>query len=209
MSLETIVGQQPAHVRMPGKEHAIEIVSFTLEPVRAGKYVDERRNRSRLIDFRLHADAQVLLRRQEMIHNVEAALAARPIDRGDVDKAPKLASLVVAQKRDDLHDVVADRGDRQLAVCNAIPRERACKRAGDGLAEFVEPIIHCGTSISARSCRCGGSSSAATTRRRAVPRRSAGSRERRYRPARCGHSRARPSRSSGNSRRRWRTSPWK
>src|SRR5205814_62803 len=82
-------------------------------------------------------------RRQEMIDNVEAALAAWPVDRGDVDEAPELAALVVAQKPDDLHDVMTDRADRQLAVCNEMARERICKRAGDGLAEFVEPIIHC------------------------------------------------------------------
>src|SRR5205807_7058745 len=140
-------------VRMAGKEHAVEIVSFTFKPVRAGKYANDRRNRCRLINLRLHADAQILLGRQEMIDNVEAALAAWPVDRGDVNEAPELAALVVAQKCDDLHDVVTDRADRQLAVCNAMPCDGACKRAGDGLAKFVKPIIHCVSSISARSCR--------------------------------------------------------
>src|SRR5262245_45930893 len=111
-----------------------------------------------LIDFHLHANAQVLLGRQEVIDNVEAALAARPVDSGNVDEAPELAPLVVAQKGSDLYDIAAHRADRQLAVGNAMPRDRACKGAGDGLAEFVEPIIHCASSISARSCRCGGSS---------------------------------------------------
>ena len=50
-----------------------------------------------LADLDLHADALVLVRRQQMIDDVEAALAAGPVDRGDVDEAHELAALVVAQ----------------------------------------------------------------------------------------------------------------
>ena len=59
----------------------------------------------------------------------------------------------------------------------------------------------------ARSCRCGGSSSGAEGCHRGAPRRSAGSRGRRCRPARRDRSRAPPSRNSGSSRRHWRRSP--
>src|SRR5260370_18368445 len=125
MAVEPVVGHQPAHVRMTGKEHAVEIVGFALEPVRARKYPDDRRNGCRLVAFHLHADGQVLLGRQGMINDVEAALAAGPFDRRDVNEAPELAELFVAQKRDDLHDVVTDRAERQLTVCNSMPRDRA------------------------------------------------------------------------------------
>src|SRR5437588_12459904 len=110
---------------MAGKEHAIEIVSFTFKPVRAGKYANDRRNRCRLINLRLHADAQILLGRQEMIDNVEAALAAWPVDRGDVNEAPELAALVVAQKWDDLQDYDTSRAELQYAVRSAMHSVRA------------------------------------------------------------------------------------
>src|SRR5215831_18676575 len=40
VALESVIGQQPAHVRMPGKEHAVEVVGFALEPVRAREHAD-------------------------------------------------------------------------------------------------------------------------------------------------------------------------
>src|SRR5262249_46115711 len=209
MALESVVGEQPAHVRMTGEEHAVEIVRFPFEPVGAGKHADDRGDRRPLIHLEFHPDAQVLLGRQQMIDDVEAAFAAGPVDRGNVDDAPELASFVVTQKRGELHNLARDRVDRQLSVGNAIADDRAWKRAGDGLAEFIEPIVHCTRPISARWCRYGGSSSAARGRRRAAPRPLAGSRARRYRPARCDRIRARPNRSSGNSPRRWRTNPWR
>ena len=43
-----------------------------------------------------------------MIDDVEAPFAPRPVDRGDVDDAPELAALVVAQEGGDLHDVAGD-----------------------------------------------------------------------------------------------------
>src|SRR5262249_19339048 len=42
VALESIVGEQPAHVRMAGEEHAVEIVGFALEPVGAGEDADDR-----------------------------------------------------------------------------------------------------------------------------------------------------------------------
>src|SRR5262245_32690093 len=92
MALEPVIGEQPAHVRVPGKEYPIEVVGFAFEPVGTGKDPDDRRDRRGLIDFDLHPNAQILLRRQQMIDDVEAPLAARPIDRSDVNDAPELAS---------------------------------------------------------------------------------------------------------------------
>src|SRR5438128_1048741 len=143
--------------------------------------------------------------REEMIDHVEAPLAPRPIDCGDIDDAAELTAIVVAQESRDVHDVARSCRDGELAVRDSVAGDRARQRAGDGLAEFLESFVHGAKSISARSCRRGGSCSAAAGRRRAAPRRWAGSPGRRCRPARSDHSRARPSRNSGNSRRRWRT----
>src|SRR5262245_62334817 len=101
---------------MAGKEHAVEVVGFALEPVGAGEHADDRRHRRRLVDLDLYSDALVLLGREEMIDDVEAPLAPRPVDRGDVDDAPELAALVVAQEGGDLDDVASDGADSRLAV---------------------------------------------------------------------------------------------
>ena len=116
MALEAVIGEQPAHIRMAGEDDPVEIVGLALEPVGAGKDVDDRGDRRLLIDLELHPDAQVLLGREQMIDNVEAPLAPRPVDRRDVEQAHELAALVVAQEGCDLHDVASDRVDRQFAV---------------------------------------------------------------------------------------------
>src|SRR5262245_53475502 len=171
MAFESVIREQPAHVRMPGEDDAVEVVGLALEPISGGKDADDRGNRCRLVDLGLDANAQVLLGREQMVDDVEALFAARPVDRGDVDQAPELAALVVAQKGGDLHDVADDGADRQLAVLYPVAYDRARQRAGDCLAEFIERFIHGAKSITARSFRCGGSSSAAAAPRRAVPRR--------------------------------------
>src|SRR5437667_450586 len=78
--------------------HAIEIVGLALEPVGAGKDVDDGRNRCALGDLEPHPDAAVLARREQVIDDVEAPLAVRPVDRGRIDEAEKLTALVVAQE---------------------------------------------------------------------------------------------------------------
>src|SRR5260370_21103950 len=184
MTLNAVVGQQPAHIRMAGKEHTVEVVGFALVPVGTGEDADDRGDRRCLIGLDLHAESQILLGRQEMVDDIEAPVAARPVYCCDIDKAPELASLIVAQKADDLHDIVADRADRQLSVGNAVPCDRAWKGAGDNLAEFVEPIIHCAIPITARSRRCGGSSSLSKSPPTASPLAPAGSRARNVLPGR-------------------------
>src|SRR6516164_11134549 len=97
---------------MAGKEHAVEVVGFALEPVGTREHADDRRHRRRLVDLDLYPDALVLLGREEMIDDVEAPLPPRPVNRGDVGDAPELAPFVVAQKGGDLHDVAGDSADR-------------------------------------------------------------------------------------------------
>ena len=92
MTVETVVGQDAAHVRMAGEQHAVQVEGFALEPVGAGKNADDRRHRRRLVGLDLDADAHVLGRRQQMIDDVEALLARRLVDRGDIDEADELRS---------------------------------------------------------------------------------------------------------------------
>src|SRR3954462_13671639 len=42
MTLETVVGEDAAHVGMAGEQDAIEIVGFALEPLRTRKNIDDR-----------------------------------------------------------------------------------------------------------------------------------------------------------------------
>src|SRR5690606_42138741 len=44
-SLEPVVGEEPAQVRMPGKQDPVHVERLALEPVRARKDPDDARNR--------------------------------------------------------------------------------------------------------------------------------------------------------------------
>ena len=179
-----------------------------------------------------------MLRRQKMGDDVEALLAGRIIDGGEIDEAHEETARIVAQIGHGLDE--AGRLDRQgqFVVGRRNPRRwrraepplsprrvvsgrcpsRLFRSASEDDSKTVAvPHVRPRTSIrfarperfTARSCRCGGSSfGEAKCRREALPPR-AGSRERRYRRARSGRSRARPNRNNGNSRRHWRRSPWR
>ena len=77
-----------------------------------------------------------------MIDDVEAPLAAGPVDRRHVDEADELAALVVAQEAHDLDDLGRLRGDRQLAVGDRMPGHGAGQRRRERLAESVEGFAH-------------------------------------------------------------------
>ena len=152
----------------------------------------------------------VLARAEQVIDDVEALLALRTVDAADIDEVDEGEPRIVAQERHERRRSCRRATvHRQLAVGD-LPVAIASPRVGrDVFAELFQRLVQASgpSPLSARSCRCGGSSSAEAGRRRAAPRPSAGSPERRCRPARCGRSRAPPNRNSGSSRRHWRRSP--
>src|SRR3954469_9052450 len=44
MAVEAVIGQEPAHVGVTGKHHAVKVPCLALEPVGAGKHRDDRGN---------------------------------------------------------------------------------------------------------------------------------------------------------------------
>src|SRR5262249_30868038 len=141
MALESVVGEEPPHVGMAGEQDAVEVVGLAFEPVGAGKNVDDRGYRRRLVGFELYPDAPVLLRRKQVIDDIEASLTARPVDRRHIDDAQELAALVIAQERHDLQKVAWGRDDRQFAMSDPLIGHRSAESAYDHLCEFSE-IIH-------------------------------------------------------------------
>src|SRR6516165_2131619 len=141
MPLETVVGQDAPHVGVTGKEHAIEVIDLALEPIGAGKHVDDRRHLRILVCLHAQPNTCVQRRREEVIDHVETLLASGIVDRGHVGDVDKAASGVVAQE---FHDIYRSfRRDRQgeLIEGDRMPRYRAWKRAGDRLPQSVEPAV--------------------------------------------------------------------
>src|SRR5476651_1611324 len=56
MAVEAVIGQETPHVRMAGEDHAVEVVAFALEPVGAGKQLDDRGHLGGLAGFRAQPD---------------------------------------------------------------------------------------------------------------------------------------------------------
>src|SRR5450631_1844189 len=207
MAVKAVVGQKPPHVRMPGEDHAVEIVGFALEPVGARKHRDDRRHLGGLVGLGAQADARIQRWRQKVIDHLKALGAAGIIHRGHVDQADKAAAGIVAQEFYDVDNPVGLHVYRELPECDRMPARRSGKRANNRLPQGVEPAVVHSKTLSVRWFRCAGSSSAAATRHRAALPPSAGSRAHRYRRARCGRSRAPPNTNNDSSRRHWRTTP--
>ncbi len=105
------------------------------------------RDRRRLVGLDFHSHAHVMLGRKQVIDHVETPLAARPVDRGDVDDAPEQAARIVAQEAHDRDDVGGLRLHRQLVMRDRVAVDRRAERIGDGAAESVERLIHSQRSI--------------------------------------------------------------
>src|SRR5258708_4776905 len=63
MALETVVGEQAAHVGVIDEHDAVKVPHLALEPLGAGKFREDRRHWRRLVGLNLYADACVLARR--------------------------------------------------------------------------------------------------------------------------------------------------
>src|ERR1700704_69485 len=143
MAVKAVVGQQPPHVRMAGEDHAVKIVAFTLEPVGAGKHLDDRRHLGGLIGFGTQPDARVQRWRQKMIDHVEAPLAAGIIHCRHVDEADEAAAGIVAQEFYDIDDPVGLHPHREVVERDRMVGRCTGKRANNRLPQSVEPaVIH-------------------------------------------------------------------
>src|ERR1700736_6580407 len=59
VAVEAVIGQQTPHIRVAGEDHAVEVVGFALEPVGAGKHLDDRGHLRSLIGFGAQTDARI------------------------------------------------------------------------------------------------------------------------------------------------------
>src|SRR5215471_6784040 len=127
---------------MAGEQNPVEIVGLALEPIRARIDLYNRRYWRVLVRFDLDPDAAIEPGRKQMVNHIETPVAAWPIDRGYIDKAPELASLIIAQKACDFDDCIGIRPDRQFAMRDLIPGDCGTEFLRDHRSELPESIIH-------------------------------------------------------------------
>src|SRR5262249_30092878 len=115
VALKAVIGEKPPQIGMAGKQDAIEVVSFALEPIGAREKADDARNGRGRVGRSADADAVVQPRAQKVIDDLETLLALWIVHAANVDEAAEAAALIVAQHLDDFGNVVARDGKRDLA----------------------------------------------------------------------------------------------
>ena len=104
VTVEAVVGQKAPQIRMGIEHHAEQIVDLALEPVSTGIDGGRAHDRRFLIGRDLDPDSPVQLRRQQMIDDIEALLALRIIDPGNIDDRNELSSGIVAKELERLNE---------------------------------------------------------------------------------------------------------
>ena len=121
---------------MAGEQHAIEIEGLALIPVGGGEHRDDARHRRVFVGLDLHADAMVLVGRQQMIDDIEALRARGIVGAANIDEADKTAFRIVAQEAQNLDDLRGLRADRQFAEGYGMSRNRSAQ----ALPRYGRPV---------------------------------------------------------------------
>src|SRR5262245_20695030 len=180
MALKAVIGEEPPQIGVARKQNAVEVVGFALEPIRSGEQADDARHGRARIGLGADANAMVQPRAQEMIDDLETLLALGIVHPANVDEAAEAAAWVVAQDLNNLGNVVARDGERELAEFKLGALEFCSEAVAEIGGELVKGVGHWGSRrdncrISVRWCRSAGFSFAAAARRKRALRPSADS----------------------------------
>src|SRR5258707_480608 len=115
MALEAVVGEDAAQVGMVGEPHAVEVVSLALEPAGGIEQPRRRRHRRRFVGRDLDANPLVVLEAEQIVYDVEALLALRPVDTADIDELLEQAPWIVAQEDEQRDQAVRPGVEHQLS----------------------------------------------------------------------------------------------
>jgi len=101
VALKGLVGEDAAEVRVPVEADAVHVEDLALVPVEAFEDAGAGRHRLILADAHLQPHALVLRQRVELVHHVEAPVAARVVDAPEVERHRVAGGLQRGQRRDD------------------------------------------------------------------------------------------------------------
>src|SRR5438309_5693187 len=82
--LETIIGEDPPQIIIPGEADAVHVEHLALEPTGNGPQPSDARHRRRLVSRDFYADAPILGQRQQMIDDFEPLRPVWIIDPCDL-----------------------------------------------------------------------------------------------------------------------------
>jgi hypothetical protein len=95
VTFESVVGHDAAQVGMPNEEDAKQVVNLAFIPIGAVKQANDAGNRRGLVGVCLDPDSGVVADAEEVVDNLEALVASREVDGGDVADLGELGRSVV------------------------------------------------------------------------------------------------------------------
>ena len=127
---------------MTGKEDAVHVEGFALEPVGGREQVHDARNLTVFVGRDLHADTLVLDHREQVIDDIETLRACRVVHRGHVEESGELAVGVIAQKCEYRHNGADLRNDGQFPICNIVRDNRIPQLCTEMVAKVFQALVH-------------------------------------------------------------------
>jgi len=104
VAIETVVGHDAAEIGVSNKEDTEQVVDFTLVPVGTVVETANRRDGSGLVGVGLDADTGVVADGKHVVDNLEALVAGRVINSGDVADLGELGGGVILEEVEDGED---------------------------------------------------------------------------------------------------------
>jgi hypothetical protein len=104
VAVETVVGHDATKIGVSNEEDTEQVVDLTLVPVGTIVEPAKRRNGSGLVGVGLDADTGVVTDGEHVVDNLEALVAGRVVDSGDVADLGEFGGSVVLEEVEDGED---------------------------------------------------------------------------------------------------------
>ena len=104
VTVETVVGHDATKIGVSNEEDTEQVVDLTLVPVGTVVEAAKRRDGSSLVGVGLDTDTGVVADGKHVVDNLEALVAGRVIDSGDVADLSELCGGVVLEEVEDGED---------------------------------------------------------------------------------------------------------
>lgn len=133
VSIKSVIGHNSPQVRVASEEDSKEVVNFTLIPVRTVVERSDGWHGGGLVGEGLDTNARVVADREHVVDDLEALVAGRVIDCGDVADLGEFGSGVVLQEIEDGEDSLWGDVDDQLVLPDGEPKGRKLDRSTSSL----------------------------------------------------------------------------
>lgn len=138
MTIKTVVGHNPAQIRVSSEEHTIHIIHLTLVPQRTLIQARHTGYGGRLVRVGLDADPRVVADTEQVVDDFEAVVLRREVNGGDVGDLGVFGRGVVFQEGHDGDQTGGGGVDNQLVLPHGELLDVFRETRHDVLSVFVQ-----------------------------------------------------------------------